>query len=154
MGRKSLTSNFRCVFFWRRCKWRYCGPPLGAFSPCLVSCLLSPVCPACGPLVRRRLRSLSSLPLVARLPCAFAETAYGGLGCLHIECVSFWRRCRWMYCRNFHRCRSCRHSLVSTRFQSWSGYSRIHFHVKISLRASSFDRFTSVPLFSRRFSAN
>ena len=30
-------------------------------------------------------------------------------------------------------------------FQSWSGYSRIHFHVKLPLRPSSFDRFTSTP---------
>ena len=60
---------------------------------------------------------------------------------LHLEYVFFRWRCRCRYCRNFHRCRSCRHSLVSTRFQSWSGYSRIHFHVKIPLRASSFDRF-------------
>ena len=70
---------------------------------------------------------------------------------LHLEYMFFWRRCRWRYCRNFHRCRCCRHSLISTRFQSWSGYSRIHFHVKIPLRPSSFDRFTSTPLLSRWF---
>ena len=58
---------------------------------------------------------------------------------------------RWRYCRNFHRCRGCRHSLVSAWSQSWSTFSRIHFHVKLPLRPSSFDRFTSTPLFSRRF---
>ena len=47
--------------------------------------------------------------------------------------VFFWRRCRWRYCGNFHRCRCCRHSLISTRFQSWSGIpesvstSKFHF---------------------------
>ena len=65
-----------------------------------------------------------------------------------------WRRCRWRYCGNFHRCRCCRHSLVSTWFQSRSRYSRIHFHVKIPFRPSSFNRFTLTPLFFRMFSAN
>ena len=36
---------------------------------------------------------------------------------LRLEYEFFWRRCRWRYCRNFHRCRSCRHSLISTWFQ-------------------------------------
>ena len=66
----------------------------------------------------------------------------------------FWRKCKWRYCRNFHRCRCCRYSLVSTWFQSRSAYSRIHFHVKVPLRPSRFDRLTSTPLFSSCFSAN
>ena len=57
----------------------------------------------------------------------------------HFGYVSFRLRCRWRYCRNFRRCRCCRHSLVSTWFQSWSRYSRIHCHVKIPLRPLSFD---------------
>ena len=36
----------------------------------------------------------------------------------------------------------------------WSRYSRVHFHIKIPFRPTSFDRFTSAPLLSRRFSAN
>ena len=67
----------------------------------------------------------------------------------HLGFVFFRRRC----CGNCRRCHRCRHSLISTWFQSGSGYSRIHFHVKIPLHASNFD-FTSTPLLSKWFSAN
>ena len=55
------------------------SPRWGPLFPCLVLRPQSPVRLACEPLVLRRFRSLSSQPLVARLLCAFAETADGGL---------------------------------------------------------------------------
>ena len=64
--------------------------------------------------------------------------------------VNFWRRCRWRYFGNIPLSRCCRHPFICR----WSRYSRIHFHLKIPLRPSSFDRFASAPLISKRFSAN
>ena len=45
---------------------------------------------------------------------------------LKFQVPVFWWMYKWRYCGNFHRCLCCRHSLISTWFQRWSGYSRIH----------------------------
>ena len=48
----------------------------------------------------------------------------------------YWRTCRWRYCRNFHRCRRCRHHFMWAWSQRWSSTSKFHYvH-----RASSYSR--------------
>ena len=89
------------------------------------------------------------LPQTGSLTCRFRVLSLSS----HFMHVFFWRRCRWMYCGNFHRCRCCRHLFIWTCSHRWSRYSRVHFHVKIPLRPSSFDRFTSAALLSTRLSA-
>ena len=68
----------------------------------------------------------------------------------HLGYVLFWRRCRKVLLE-FPSVPQLSASLHLDVIRSWSRYSRIHFHVKMTLRPSSFDRFTSTPLFSGGF---